>query len=299
KTVIARIKPDTLDAILKIVGERFPRGLILKNCNKNFYVFNFDSGNVRNRSNYAFHMGIVQLFSQAQLESLADAPTADAIKIMIEDLWSGLDQELENISLSDIIGEKGGNETFKAGIKNLDLSMKGLKLVDLQPLGYCNNLEFLNLSENQITTIDLSPLQDIEHFEFLDLSKNQLIYLVLDPLISCKKLKYLVLDNNQISMIDLTPLRNNTELLELKIRGNQLTKINLEPLSNCKELIELDLSENPIESLDITHLVECKELEFLGIHKQTKLILSITNLPNVEELPEGLQEHYSRLTIAE
>ncbi len=299
KSTVARIKSDTLDTILKIVGDRLARGLILKKCDRNFYVYNFDSDNVRNRTNYAFHMGMVYLFSQEQLETLADATTVDVINEMITEMWSGLDQELENIPLSIIIGEKGINETIKAGIINLDLSVKDLEQVDLEPLAYCNQLEFLNLSDNQMTTIDLSPLQHCENLQHLDLSNNKLTYLVLDPLIKSKKLKYLVLDYNQISKIDLTPIQNNPELLEFKIKGNQLTKLNLQPLNNCKLLLELDLSENPIDSLDITPLIDCEELEFLGVNESTKLILSKANLPGIDDFPEGLREHYSRLTIAE
>ncbi|MHA1245444.1 MAG: leucine-rich repeat domain-containing protein [Candidatus Heimdallarchaeota archaeon] len=299
KSNVARIKSDTLDAILKIVGDRLARGLILKKCDRNFYVYNYDSDNVRNRSNYAFHMGMVYLFSQEQLEAFADATTVDVINEMIAEMWSGLDQELENIPLSVIIGEKGINETIKAGIINLDLSVKNLERVDLDPIADCKQLEFLNLGDNQLTTIDLSPLQNCKNLQHFDLSKNKLTYLVLDPLSSCKKLKYLVIDYNQISKIDLTPIRNNPELLEFKIMGNQLTAINLAPLSNCKQLVELDLSENPLESLNITPLTECEELEFLGVNESTKLLLSKTDLPSIDDLPEGLREHYSRLTIDE
>ncbi|MHA1124309.1 MAG: leucine-rich repeat domain-containing protein [Candidatus Heimdallarchaeota archaeon] len=299
KSSEARIKTETIGTILAIVGERLARGLILTKCDRNFYVYNYDSGNVRNHANYSFHMGLVYLFSQEQLESLADATTIDVIKEMIADMWSGLDQELEDIQLSEIIGEKGLNETIKKGIINLDLGVKQLSSVDLYPLADCIGLEFLNLSDNQLTIIDLTPLQNCKNLEHLDVSKNKLTYLVLEPLSNCKKLQWLVLDDNQIATIDLTPLRNNPELLELKIKGNQLMNINLTPLKNCKQLVELDLSENPIDSLDITPLVECKELEFLGVNESTKLLLSITNLPSVEELPEGLREHYSRLTITE
>lgn len=299
KSYVARIKSDTLESILNIIGDKLARELIYKNCERNFYVYNYDSGNVRNQPNHALYLGMVYLFTDKRLDQLEGISTFDDIKGIVTEIKRDLSYDIEEILLSDIIGEKGANEFIKAGIETLDLGIKQLSSVDLNPLGECRHLKLLNLSDNELTTIDLTPLQNIENFDFLDVSKNQLTYLVLDPLANCKKLKWLALDANQISMIDLSPLRNNPELLELKIKKNQLTTINLMPLSHCKQLIELDLSENPIETLDITPLVECKELEFLGINDDTKLILNITNLPSVEELPEGLREHYSRLTIAE
>ncbi|MHA1556437.1 MAG: hypothetical protein ACTSPM_05810 [Candidatus Heimdallarchaeota archaeon] len=292
-----QIKSETLDVILEIVGEKLARGLIYKNCDRNFYVYNYDSEKVRNLPNHALYLGMVYLFTDEQLDRLTGITTFDSIKGIVTEMKRDLSYDLEEIMLKDIIGEKGANETIKAGIKKLDLSVKKLSSVDLDPLGDCRDLEFLNLSDNKLVTINLEPLMNCENFDFLDLSKNQLTYLDLKPLSNCKKLSWLVLDNNKIYMIDLTPLLNNTNLLELKLKNNALTTLNLDSLKNCTQLIELDLSNNNIKQIDVTPLESCKQLEFLGIDDSMKLLWRKPNLPKEEDMSEGLREHYSRLII--
>jgi len=297
ESYITQIQSETLKAILKIVGEQLARGLIYKNCGRNFYVYNYDSEKVRNHPNHALYLGMVYLFTDEKLDKLAGITTFDTIKGIVTEMKRDLSYDLEDIMLKDIIGDQGANETINAWIKNLDLSVKKLSSVDLDPLGDCRDLEFLNLSDNKLVTINLEPLMNCKIFKFLDLSKNQLTYLDLNPLNNCKKLSWLVLDNNKIYMIDLTPLRNNTALLELKIKNNALTTINLKPLETCTQLTELDISNNNIKQIDVTPLESCKQLEFLGINDSTKLLWRKPNLPKEEDLSEGLREHYSRLTI--
>ena len=108
KTNIPRIKPDSIEIILKIVEEQLPRGIIYKNCDRNFYVFNYDLDKIRHQPNSSFYYGFIQLFTRKKLDTLTGITSFDNIKGIITEMKRDLCydlEDLEDLYLRDNIDE--------------------------------------------------------------------------------------------------------------------------------------------------------------------------------------------------
>jgi len=99
-----------------------------------------------------------------------------------------------------------------------------------------------------------------------------------------------------LTSIDLSPLQACTKLQELILPNNQLTSIDLSPLKACTALKHIELDINQIKKIDITVLKDCMKLDGLYIDDTVTLVWLEEDIPNMNDLPLGLQEHYSRLT---
>ena len=291
------VKRD-VDKLLMLMEEKLSRYIIYKACDKNFYLHNYDSTIIRNYINVQFFYRIVEFFTKIDVDALDELTTFENLKGIITELTRDLYYALDDVSLEDIIGAVGRNQSIMNDTVNLDLSVKQLSEVNLENLRDFIYLEFLTLEENQLTTIDISSLQKCINLQHLVLSKNKLSSLDLSPLSKCPKIEWLDFSNNLMTTINLNPLSELVNLLELKLNENKLTSIDLGPLSECNQLLEIDLTKNNIQILDVTPLEKCKQLEFLGIDETTKLLWNKSNIPERENLSQGLQEHYSKLTVA-
>ena len=298
ESLVKGIESSKIDNLLLLIRDGLSRWVIYNNCERNFYIQNYDNKQVKNYASHAFYLGILNVFTRLyhDLEDEIDAES-DEIRGTIAELQRDYEEEMEDIPLDEIIGLQGENKTIKRGIKDLDLSVKQLPSVILDLLINCTNLEFLNLEDNQLKQINLFGLRQCERLQYLNISKNQIPFVDLYPLRKCTNLQWLILSKNYIVTINLIPIEEFTNLIELKLDENKLTTLDLKPLKKCIKLEELDISKNNIDLIDVTPLENCIQMEYFGVDNSTKLLWRKSALPKKEDLPEGLQEHYSRLTI--
>ncbi|MBD3408501.1 MAG: leucine-rich repeat protein [Candidatus Lokiarchaeota archaeon] len=83
---------------------------------------------------------------------------------------------------------------FDRTVKEIDLSDRGVKVIDLSPLSSCSSLKKLSLSDNQLEGIDLYPLSSCTSLQILRIDRNKLQRIDLSPLSSCTSLETLEVD---------------------------------------------------------------------------------------------------------
>lgn len=105
---------------------------------------------------------------------------------------------------------------FSSDETTVSLDLRDIASVDLLPIIWCENLEYLCIRNNSIAEIDLSPLEKCG-----------------------KKLKSIRLNNNRIQELDLNPLGSCPNLEELNLESNRLKRVDLSPLFQCANLKEL------------------------------------------------------------
>ena len=198
-------------------------------------------------------------------------------------------QNLKKLEIYGMNSEMGVDLTPLSYLTNLDfLRITGVNLDDLLPLGELTELHKLELSSSW-TLSDLSPLSRLSNLEELNLSGNRISDL--KPLERLTHLKKLDLTDNQL--FDLEPLRQLNELTMLNISDNRIS--DLAPLSNLPQLKEAFLGFNQIQDISIVSNWECLErlrLEYNQIEDLSPLAelgalreLSITGNPVADLSP--------------
>lgn len=91
-------------------------------------------------------------------------------------------------------------------IKRIDLSMRGIKRIDLSSLHGCRSLETIDLSKNNLEDIDLLPLAKIKSIKHLKIHRNRLSTISLWPLFDSPHLEDIDLSQNKLERINLTPI---------------------------------------------------------------------------------------------
>jgi len=226
------------------------------------------------------------VLAENQLASIDISPLKACTKL--QELWLNRNQ-LASIDLSPL--------KACTKLRELGLPSNQLASIDISPLKECTKLQELGLNGNQLASIDISPLKECTKLRELGLSSNQLASIDLSPLKECTELQGLGLSSNQLASIDLSPLKECTELQSLGLYENQLASIDLSPLKECTELQSLMLHENQLKRLDVTALKKGIKLEVLFIDANVTLFWREEALPKKDDLPKGLQEHYTRLII--
>jgi Leucine-rich repeat (LRR) protein len=107
---------------------------------------------------------------------------------------------------------------FRTDETTINLDLKDIASVDLLPIIWCENLEYLCLRNNSLSEVDLSPLEKCgKKLKSVRLNHNRIQELDLDPLSSCPNLEELNLENNRLKRVDLSPLFQCANLNELAI----------------------------------------------------------------------------------
>jgi Leucine-rich repeat (LRR) protein len=107
---------------------------------------------------------------------------------------------------------------FRTDETTINLDLKDIVSVDLLPIIWCENLEYLCLRNNSLSEVDLSPLEKCgKKLKSVRLNHNRIQELDLDPLSSCPNLEELNLENNRLKRVDLSPLFQCANLNELAI----------------------------------------------------------------------------------
>jgi hypothetical protein len=115
-------------------------------------------------------------------------------------------------------------EIFKASETNVNLDLRDIASVDLLPLIWCVDLEYLSLRYNSLSEVDLTSLAKCAHFKGLRLNRNRLQEIDLSPLSECRDLREITLIENKIKRLDVTPLFHCPWLREMELdRGVTLT----------------------------------------------------------------------------
>lgn len=115
-------------------------------------------------------------------------------------------------------------EIFKASETNVTLDLRDIAAVDLLPLIWCIDLEYLSLRYNSLSEIDLTPLAKCSHLKGLRLNHNRLQDIDLTPIGECRDIREIALKENQIKRLEVTPLFNCPWLRELELdKGVSLT----------------------------------------------------------------------------
>jgi len=102
---------------------------------------------------------------------------------------------------------------YKSNDKNIDLTMRAAKQVDLLDLSKCTSLMILNLSNNLLEDLDLSPLSGNQSLTEVNLENNHLAFIDLWPLGNCPFLGRLKLTHNRLQKLDITPVLAKVQAL--------------------------------------------------------------------------------------
>ncbi|NHJ12367.1 MAG: hypothetical protein EAX95_01770 [Candidatus Thorarchaeota archaeon] len=100
---------------------------------------------------------------------------------------------------------------------SINLDLRDIVSIDLQPLIWCSKLEELSLRNNQLSQLNLSSLSKCTELRALRLNNNLLENLDLSSLEGCSKLQEVTLNNNRIRRLDISPLFHCNNLIELKL----------------------------------------------------------------------------------
>lgn len=111
---------------------------------------------------------------------------------------------------------------------SINLDLRDIVSIDLQPLIWCSKLEEISLRNNQLAEINLASLS------------------------KCTKLRALRLNNNLLQSVDLSPLEGCAMLQELTLNHNQIRRLDISPLFHCNNLIEMKLDERTSLLADLT-----------------------------------------------
>jgi Leucine-rich repeat (LRR) protein len=107
---------------------------------------------------------------------------------------------------------------FSTDETTINLDLRDIASVDLLPIIWCENLEYLCLRNNSLFEIDLSPLEKCgKKLRSINLNNNRIQDLDLNPLSSCPNLEELNLENNRLKRVDLSPLFQCASLKELVV----------------------------------------------------------------------------------
>jgi Leucine-rich repeat (LRR) protein len=169
-----------------------------------------------------------------------------------------------------------------SNIENLDLfpDITGIdlsenKLVNIQKIVQCENLDFLRLNHNLLKTIE--GLENFTRLKRLEIGSNKITKI--SGLNTLKNLDTLILRWNAIEKIE--GLEELTNLRTLQLHGNQIPSI--EGLDSLEKLEELYLSSNSITEIQgLDQLRNLKTL-YLGYNKITD-IKGLYRLPKLEIL---------------
>ncbi|RDE10759.1 MAG: hypothetical protein C4K47_10935 [Candidatus Thorarchaeota archaeon] len=118
-------------------------------------------------------------------------------------------------------------EIFKATESHINLDLRDMTSVDLLPLIWCIDLEYLSLGYNSLSGVDLTPLA------------------------KCGRLKELRLNHNRLQEIDLVPIAECHDIREITLRENQIKRLDVTPLFGCPWLRELELDKGVTLTADL------------------------------------------------
>ncbi len=118
-------------------------------------------------------------------------------------------------------------EVFKTDETKVSLDLRDAASIDLLPLIWCSDLEYLNLRYNRLSEIDLTPLA------------------------KCTRLKGLKLNHNLLEQIDLTPVSECRDLQEIVLKNNLLKRVDVSPLFHCPQLQDLQIDSDVSLTADL------------------------------------------------
>ncbi|XP_050098226.1 oligodendrocyte-myelin glycoprotein [Anopheles aquasalis] len=133
-------------------------------------------------------------------------------------------------------------------VVRLDLSHNNLKVLNVEALQNCTELQALLLAGNVVEQFDKELLIKLNRLALLDLSSNQLSHLASDSFSEVgHSLRQLHLSNNPLVFPDSGPFLELPELEELHLAGCNLTELPEETFSELAGLAVLDLNGNQFD----------------------------------------------------
>uniref|UniRef100_A0A2M4BJE2 Putative conserved plasma membrane protein n=2 Tax=Anopheles marajoara TaxID=58244 RepID=A0A2M4BJE2_9DIPT len=133
-------------------------------------------------------------------------------------------------------------------VVRLDLSHNNLKVLNVEALQNCTELQALLLAGNVVEQFDKELLIKLNRLSLLDLSFNQLSHLASDSFSEVSNsLRQLHLSYNPLVLPDSGPFLELPELEELHLAGCNLTELPEETFSELAGLAVLDLNGNQFD----------------------------------------------------
>uniref|UniRef100_A0A182FLK6 Uncharacterized protein n=2 Tax=Anopheles albimanus TaxID=7167 RepID=A0A182FLK6_ANOAL len=135
-----------------------------------------------------------------------------------------------------------------ANVVRLDLSHNNLKVLNVEALQNCTELQALLLDGNVVEQFDKELLIKLNRLSLLDLSFNQLSHLASDSFGEVgNSLRQLHLNYNPLVLPDSGPFLELPELEELYLAGCNLTELPVDTFSELAGLAVLDLNGNQFD----------------------------------------------------
>lgn len=177
------------------------------------------------------------------------------------------------------------NNTFVNG--NLQsITWVASKIMIIDALCYCNELQYLDLSQNNIQKLSDDTFKNCFKLEYVDLSYNQ-IGILSDNLFShTKMLETVKLEHNTFNTITQNIFRENINIKKLSIGNSNFFILAENAMSNLNKLEYLNIENSGIEYLNKSSFGDHKNLHHVLLNNCTNL-KSIDNVfirsaPNIE-----------------
>ncbi len=143
-----------------------------------------------------------------------------------------------------------------------------------QETGYCTNDTRIDLYMRSVQEIELEPISSCHQLQVLELSKNQIQEIDLNPLASCSKLRRIRIRENRLESINLWPLSGNDSLEEIDLASNDIKELDASPVLP-RSLVILDWTVkvllNPVFRYTL-RLRDMSRIRMEGSHPDTETL---------------------------
>jgi Leucine-rich repeat (LRR) protein len=157
------------------------------------------------------------------------------------------------------------------GLKELHITMKGVRRLSRESFVGLEQLETLVLSGNRINAIEPGTFRELTHLTSLHLDHNRLTEINPSYFSELPGLVRLNLSANQIKKIEPRSFVDNTKLLILDLSYNGLSQVDRGTFDGLTNLSQLDLSGNPLGQTEKTFLIPLPLTTQLSFHTQGRI----------------------------
>ncbi|CAI9582257.1 unnamed protein product [Staurois parvus] len=173
--------------------------------------------------------------------------------------------------------------SLPAGTHTLLLQSNNIAHLELQELGYLENLTELDLSQNSFSHIRDFKARDLPNLVSLHLEENQLESLPDNSFFGLESLEELYLNHNQLSVIHPQAFLGLRRLLRLHLNSNLLTSLDSQWFKELPALEVLMVGGNMVSSI--------LDMNFKPLSNLRSLVLAGMGLKDISDFAlEGLQK---------
>ncbi|XP_053118689.1 toll-like receptor 13 [Hemicordylus capensis] len=170
-----------------------------------------------------------------------------------------------NPSLNDSLPEACSVFQNLPSLTSLDIKHSNIKSFNLNYLGSCTNLTWLDLSTTQYKYLDNGVFNKFQKLEFLSLDRCKVLKLRSSAWGQQMQLRTLILKRNSISQLNESVFRPLTKLSYLDLSKNHLTNLKSKSFMGMRALRELIMQGCQVTAVTRDTFNYARKMEFLDL----------------------------------